>query len=306
MTNLGTKYILAQKFIFDPYSYTLCDLQDNNNTVRLGSNESRILLILLENQPQIVSRDQLHEYVWREPGFQVDDSSLTQAISMLRKMLQDSTKSPQFVKTIPKRGYQLICTVESASKPKVKDELTNHTAAPVQTNSVTTENTISAPQDASEIAVSPVPAPPISPSPISLKQKPAPEPKQKPEIRKKPKNIKKLLPLFMLWALIIIIPIVAWFAETPKSANLVQIDTLDNIPVLIPDNQPKFVKWKPVITECTNLYLESDPTPVKQIIITGGEEERVSVNYIYDLTNSAKNKTIVLFFDTKNFESLCR
>ncbi len=79
---------------------------------RLGSNESRILLMLSERPNQVISRDELHEFVWRDQGFQVDDSSLTQAISTLRKLLNDSTKAPQYVKTVPKRGYQFIASVE--------------------------------------------------------------------------------------------------------------------------------------------------------------------------------------------------
>ncbi|MCV5900723.1 transcriptional regulator ToxR, partial [Escherichia coli] len=90
----------------DPNSNSLADQQSGNEVVRLGSNESRILLMLAERPNEVLTRNELHEFVWREQGFEVDDSSLTQAISTLRKMLKDSTKSPEFVKTVPKRGYQ--------------------------------------------------------------------------------------------------------------------------------------------------------------------------------------------------------
>ena len=115
MTNIGTKFLLAQRFVFDPNSNSLADQQNGNEVVRLGSNESRILLMLAERPNEVITRNELHEFVWREQGFEVDDSSLTQAISTLRKMLKDSTKSPEFVKTVPKRGYQLICSVERLS-----------------------------------------------------------------------------------------------------------------------------------------------------------------------------------------------
>ncbi|MCV5332886.1 winged helix-turn-helix domain-containing protein, partial [Escherichia coli] len=71
--------------------------------------------MLAERPNEALTRNELHEVVWREQGFEVDDSSLTQAISTLRKMVKDSTKSPEFVKTVPKRGYQLICSVERLS-----------------------------------------------------------------------------------------------------------------------------------------------------------------------------------------------
>lgn len=112
MSNIGIKYILAQKYIFDPNNNSLVEQHAEDTITRLGSNERRILTLLCDKPNEVITRDQLHEFVWRDQGFQVDDSSLTQAISTLRRMLKDSTKSPQFVKTVPKRGYQLICSVE--------------------------------------------------------------------------------------------------------------------------------------------------------------------------------------------------
>lgn len=124
MSNIGTKFVIAQRFVFDPNSNTLLDQAVNNEVTRLGSNESRILLLLSEKPNEVLTRNELHEFVWREQGFEVDDSSLTQAISTLRKMLKDSTKSPEFVKTVPKRGYQLICSVERIN-PLLSDSTNN-------------------------------------------------------------------------------------------------------------------------------------------------------------------------------------
>lgn len=116
MSHIGTKFILAEKFTFDPLSNTLIDKEDSEEIIRLGSNESRILWLLAQRPNEVISRNDLHDFVWREQGFEVDDSSLTQAISTLRKMLKDSTKSPQYVKTVPKRGYQLIARVKRLKK----------------------------------------------------------------------------------------------------------------------------------------------------------------------------------------------
>ncbi len=43
MSHIGTKFILAEKFTFDPLSNTLIDKEDSEEIIRLGSNESRIL-----------------------------------------------------------------------------------------------------------------------------------------------------------------------------------------------------------------------------------------------------------------------
>lgn len=116
MNKLESKFLIGQRFLFDPYDNSLIDQHENDELTRLGSNESRALSLLIEDPGAIITRTRLHDYVWREQGFEVDDSSLTQAISTLRKALKDSTKSPEFIKTVPKRGYQMIAMVESLSE----------------------------------------------------------------------------------------------------------------------------------------------------------------------------------------------
>lgn len=59
-----------------------------------------------------------------------DDSSLTQAISTLRKALGDSTKIPIYIKTVPKRGYEFIEVVKSGGeekeKPSIEKSVSDH------------------------------------------------------------------------------------------------------------------------------------------------------------------------------------
>lgn len=283
MTNIGTKYILAQKFIFDPYSNMLSDLNDDNNIVRLGSNESRILLILIENSNQVVSRDQLHEYVWRDQGFQVDDSSLTQAISTLRKMLQDSTKSPQFVKTVPKRGYQLISSVDIAPQShEVADKAQDLNSEDDQ--STTTHHVEEAKQT------------------VNSSQNIAASAKETST------NVDSKVPtwLYLVWALIVILPFFVWMSEVPKSNELTKIEMESNIPLFVPANQPKIDQWLPIIERCTKAYQKHVPTTLSRVIATGGESEHIALNYIYPLKDTEQNKTIVLFVNQTNFESLCQ
>ncbi len=141
MLTHAKKFLIGKRFIFDPNDNSLIDKLENNELIRLGSNESRALSLLIEDPSVIITRQRIHDYVWREQGFEVDDSSLTQAISTLRKALKDSTKSPAFVKTVPKRGYQVIATVEPYLGEE-KDEITESLST---TPSVDVENTIDSP-----------------------------------------------------------------------------------------------------------------------------------------------------------------
>ncbi len=57
-----------------------------NQTIDLTKNEYRILLSLLENKEQVVSREKLMERLWETDSF-VDDNTLTVNINRLRKKL---------------------------------------------------------------------------------------------------------------------------------------------------------------------------------------------------------------------------
>ncbi len=65
-----------------------------------------VLQCLAKHPQQVVSRTELLENVWT--GTVVTDEVVTRCISELRNALGDSTKSPRFIQTIPKKGYKLL------------------------------------------------------------------------------------------------------------------------------------------------------------------------------------------------------
>ncbi len=68
------------------------------------------LLVCLARQPgEVLSKAFLLESLWE--GAFVTENTLVNAISELRKALNDSARSPLFIKTYSKRGYRLIATV---------------------------------------------------------------------------------------------------------------------------------------------------------------------------------------------------
>ncbi len=61
---------------------------------------------------EVVSRTELFDAVW--PGGVVSDDVLTHSVVELRKAFGDSAKQPTVIKTIPKRGFQLLLPVRPA------------------------------------------------------------------------------------------------------------------------------------------------------------------------------------------------
>src|SRR6266550_3373476 len=68
-----------------------------------------ILLTLLENDGRIVRKDDLMKKVW--PDTFVEEGNLTQNVSLLRKALGESATGPQFIETVPRRGYRFVAPV---------------------------------------------------------------------------------------------------------------------------------------------------------------------------------------------------
>ncbi len=75
-----------------------------------------VLAYLIAHEGEVVSRDDLHTQVW--PGVYVGGDSLTGAIIKIRRALADDARNPEYVETIPKRGYRLIAQVRT-SRPEV-------------------------------------------------------------------------------------------------------------------------------------------------------------------------------------------
>lgn len=68
------------------------------------------LLTFLADEPgKVLSKDAIFQAVWQDTF--VTEVALTRCISELRTILGDDAKAPQFIETIPKRGYRLIASV---------------------------------------------------------------------------------------------------------------------------------------------------------------------------------------------------
>jgi len=72
-----------------------------------------VLLCLAQSAGQVVEREEILQQVW--DGSPLADEALTRCVSELRHQLGDHSDNPSFIRTIPKRGYQLIASVQPES-----------------------------------------------------------------------------------------------------------------------------------------------------------------------------------------------
>lgn len=84
----------------------------NGQEIILTALEYRLLLTLIHNEGQVLSRSQLLEGIWDVAGDFVNDNTLTVYIKRLREKLEDDREHPQFIRTVRGLGYQILPEME--------------------------------------------------------------------------------------------------------------------------------------------------------------------------------------------------
>jgi DNA-binding winged helix-turn-helix (wHTH) protein/TolB-like protein len=100
-----------------------------NKVVNLSSRAFEVLLLLVNQRGETLSKNMLMESVW--PDVVVEDNNLSQAISSLRKVLNDPRSESRIIQTVPGRGYCFVARVET---------LANTPAEPAPTDNLDPSN----------------------------------------------------------------------------------------------------------------------------------------------------------------------
>ena len=73
----------------------------------------QLLLALLERSGELVTREELTKRLWPAGTFVDFDRGLNKAMNHLREALRDSADHPEFIETLPRKGYRFIAPVET-------------------------------------------------------------------------------------------------------------------------------------------------------------------------------------------------
>ncbi|EJL6463947.1 winged helix-turn-helix domain-containing protein, partial [Vibrio cholerae] len=107
------RYFLGNGITFDALKR---EIKVNKQLLRLGGRESEILKLLCENPNMVLTKEDIHIKIWG--SIYVSETSLTKAISNLRKALSAIEDLCFEIKTIPKEGYILISDSITAFLPE--------------------------------------------------------------------------------------------------------------------------------------------------------------------------------------------
>jgi Tol biopolymer transport system component/DNA-binding winged helix-turn-helix (wHTH) protein len=100
------------------------ELRKSGVKLKLGGQPFQILTILLEQPGEVVTREEFQKRLWPDTFVDVDHN-LNTAINKIREALGDSSDSPRFVETLPRRGYRFIAPVERPGSGKIGVEVLN-------------------------------------------------------------------------------------------------------------------------------------------------------------------------------------
>jgi TolB-like protein/DNA-binding winged helix-turn-helix (wHTH) protein len=93
----------------------LGEISRDGRCTKLDPRAMRLLMFLAERPGQVVGVTELLDGVWGKAV--VTPHSVYEAIAALRQALEDSSDKPEYIVTLPRRGYRLIAPVET-SRPQ--------------------------------------------------------------------------------------------------------------------------------------------------------------------------------------------
>ena len=106
------------------------ELRKRGMRLRLSGQPFQVLAALVEHAGNVVTREELHSKLWLSDTFVDFDHGLNNAIARIREVLDDSSETPRYVETIPRRGYRFIAPVADVRQVTVSASSAEPTVSP--------------------------------------------------------------------------------------------------------------------------------------------------------------------------------
>jgi len=87
------------------------ELSNDGQKLQLRDQPLKLLLAMLEQPGELVTREVLVRRLWPDGTFVDFDRGLNKAVLHLREALGDSAERPQFIETLPRKGYRFVAQV---------------------------------------------------------------------------------------------------------------------------------------------------------------------------------------------------
>ena len=150
------------RYLFEEYAFDtdLRELHRGADAVSVAPQVFDLLDYLIRNRGRVVSKDDLINTVWN--GRVVSDAALTTRLNVARSVIGDSGEKQRLIKTLPRKGFRFVGTVEEVQRPTdaalsadLFEQSLQTIAGPDRSNAAAQDGLASAAHNGATISVSP-------------------------------------------------------------------------------------------------------------------------------------------------------
>lgn len=88
----------------------------NGQPVHMEGLPLQLLMLLVERQREVVTREQIADVLWGKDVFVDVEQGINTAIRKIRMALDDDREQPQFLQTVVGRGYRFVGPLEAGEQ----------------------------------------------------------------------------------------------------------------------------------------------------------------------------------------------
>ena len=150
------------RYHFEEYEFDtdLRELYRGADAIQVAPQVFDLLDYLIRNRDRVVSKDDLINTVWN--GRVVSDAALTTRLNVARNVLGDSGEKQRLIKTLPRKGFRFVGTVQELQRPTdaalsagLGERSLQNIAGPARSNVAAEDGLASAAHNGGTMSISP-------------------------------------------------------------------------------------------------------------------------------------------------------
>lgn len=87
--------------------------------LRMSPQPFHILLLLASRAGEVVTREEIQREIWDDATYVDFEQGINSAIRSIRSILGDRSETARYVRTVPRRGYEFVASVERVARPGI-------------------------------------------------------------------------------------------------------------------------------------------------------------------------------------------
>jgi DNA-binding winged helix-turn-helix (wHTH) protein len=115
------------------------EVRQNGSRVKLQGKVYQVLLALVEKPGEVVTREELRQRLWPAEALVNYDANVNTTVNKLRQALGDSSGTPLYVETIPRKGYCFVAQPEFSDHPGPSHPRSTPSTATIAAETVSAE-----------------------------------------------------------------------------------------------------------------------------------------------------------------------